>query len=41
MTFKSFKSFHIWAVYQINTLKHSMLSFVSHPGELKRDLSDF
>ena len=29
MTFKSFKSFHVWAVYQINTLKHSMLSFFS------------
>ena len=35
------KSFNVWVIYQINALEQSMLSFFSHPGELKRDLSEF
>ena len=30
-----------WVTYQIHTLEHSILSFFSHPGEFKRDLSEF
>ena len=38
MTFKSFK---VGVIYRIKTLEHSMLSFFSHPGEFKQDLSEF
>ena len=41
MTFKLFKSFHIWAVYQINYSQTFNVVIFSHLEELKRDLSDY
>jgi len=33
--------FNLWVIYRIKTLEHSVVSFFSHPGEFKRDLSKF
>ena len=39
MTLKSSK---VWVIYQINTVEHSVNVLIfSHPGEFKRDLSEF
>jgi len=35
------KSFNLWVIYWIKTLKHPMVSFFFHPGDFKRDLSEF
>jgi len=35
------RSFNMWVIYRIKTLEHSMVPFLSHPEEFKRDLSEF
>ena len=35
------KPFNAWVIYQMKTLKHPTVSFFSHPGEFKWNLSEF